>query len=59
MNDKRAAKKMAHTGYCGFYLAVVRTGALSAGETFTLVPGARDTAISELFKVAMRKTASD
>ncbi len=59
MNDKRAAKKMAHTGYCGFYLAVVRTGTLNAGETFTLVPGARDTAISELFKVAMRKTASD
>ena len=45
MNDKRAAKNGAHR-ILRLYLAVVRTGALSAGETFTLVPGARDTAIS-------------
>ena len=59
MKDKEAAKKMAQTGFCGFYLAVIRTGTISAGESFTLVHGARETPISELFQVAMRKTASD
>ena len=59
MKDKRAAKKMAQTGFSGFYLAVAEAGSIAAGETFRLVAGERQTSIGELFRVAMKKTAND
>ena len=59
MDDKQAAKKMAQSGYSGFYLSVLATGSLSPGEEFTLVPGTRQTTISSLFKVSMFKTRND
>lgn len=59
MNDNKAAKKMAQTGYCGFYLSVVKTGYIIAGESFTVVAGSRSTAISSLFKVSALKTRND
>lgn len=59
MGDKRAGKKMAQTGFSGFYLSVVAEGSLAAGETFQLVPGAREVAISELAAVSKLKTRND
>jgi MOSC domain-containing protein YiiM len=59
MGDKLAAKKMAQTGFCGVYLSVVTPGRLSAGESFRLVPGSRQTSILSLFKVSMLKTRND
>ncbi len=59
MGDKLAAKKMAQTGFCGAYLSVVTPGTLSAGESFRVVPGSRQTSVLSLFKVSMLKTRND
>lgn len=59
MGDKLAAKKMAQTGFSGFYLAVRKAGTITAGESFEVRPGNRQVSVGELFKVAMRKTRSD
>lgn len=55
MGFKHAVKMMAQSGYCGFYLAVKREGAIAAGERFELVPGPREVGIAELFRATMRK----
>ena len=59
MQDKLAAKKMAQTGFSGFYLSVTSAGSICAGETFRLIPGTRHTLISSLFKVSELKTRND
>ena len=59
MKDQLAAKKMAQTGFSGFYLAVSQAGTIMAGESFEVRPGERQVSIGALFKVAMRKTRSD
>ena len=55
MGFKHAAKMMAQSGFCGFYLAVKREGSIAAGEGFELIPGPREVGIAELFKAKMRK----
>jgi MOSC domain-containing protein YiiM len=59
MNDRLAGKKMAQTGFSGFYLSVVETGTIAAGETFGLLPGAREVAISTLGALSKLKTRND
>ena len=59
MNDKLAARKMAQTGFSGFYLSVIQEGSISAGEAFGLVPGPRETSISALSEVSKLKTRND
>lgn len=56
MGFARAAKAMAESGHCGFYLRVARAGTLAAGQAFTLQPGPREVRIDEAFrrKVARR-----
>jgi MOSC domain-containing protein YiiM len=54
MGFPQAAKLMAQSGYCGFYLAVVKTGVLRAGMSFRLVPGVRELSVPELFRLAIR-----
>lgn len=49
MGFAHAAKLMAETGACGFYLAVVQAGHLQAGQAFTLVPGSRSLRIDQAF----------
>jgi MOSC domain-containing protein YiiM len=56
MGFGQAAKLMAQSAYCGFYLAVKREGTIAAGERFELMPGPREVGIVELFKAKMRKT---
>lgn len=58
MGFNQAVKMMAQSGYCGFYLSVLKPGTIAAGESFELVPGQREVSIAELFKVKMRKQAS-
>nr|WP_315240316.1 MOSC domain-containing protein [uncultured Albidiferax sp.] len=41
-----AARDMLRSGACGFYLAVVQTGSIAAGQAFTLEPGDRQQAIA-------------
>jgi MOSC domain-containing protein YiiM len=52
----QATKLMVQSGYCGFYLAVVRPGTLRAGETFDLLPGPREVSVSELFRARAPRT---
>lgn len=55
MGFNQAAKLMSQSGWCGFYLAVVKPGSLQAGEAFELVPGPREVGIAELFRARMRR----
>lgn len=50
MGFKQAAKMMVKSGWCGFYLAVRAPGTIEAGQSFELVPGAREVSIRELFQ---------
>ncbi|QWD63866.1 MOSC domain-containing protein [Polynucleobacter sp. MWH-UH2A] len=44
---KGAAKAMVQSGYSGWYLRVIKTGIVSAGERIQLIPGPRDTSIAQ------------
>ncbi len=55
MGFNQAAKAMAQSGRCGFYLAVDVSGTVQAGESFVLIPGSRQTRISERFHTLMFK----
>lgn len=55
MGFKHAVKMMAQSGYCGFYLAVRRPGTITAGESYEVIPGAREVSIAELFKARMHR----
>jgi MOSC domain-containing protein YiiM len=41
---------MVQSGWCGWYLAVREPGTIAAGETFTVVAGAREVGVAELFR---------
>ena len=58
MGFAQASKMMASSGWCGYYLTVIQTGTIRAGESFELVPGPREVGIPELFRAKMsrRKT---
>ncbi|MDN3919328.1 MOSC domain-containing protein [Roseateles violae] len=53
MGFKQAAKLMVQSGWCGFYLSVLRPGSLAAGQDFELLPGPREVGIAELFRARM------
>jgi MOSC domain-containing protein YiiM len=55
MGFSGASKTMAQNGCCGFYLAVLEPGHLSAGESFELLAGSRQLSVSEMFKAKMFK----
>jgi len=55
MGFNMASKRMAQSGFCGFYLAVDGAGSVSAGETFTLLPGPRQLSIPESFRAKLFK----
>ena len=44
---KGAAKAMVQSGFCGWYLRVLKTGTLAAGAQITIITGARDTSIAQ------------
>lgn len=50
MGFNQAAKMMAQSGYCGFYLAVKQVGSIRAGQHAELLPGPREVSIPELFR---------
>lgn len=55
MGFAHASKRMAHSGFCGFYLSVLTPGTLRAGEAFELVPGRRSVSIPQLFAAKKAK----
>jgi MOSC domain-containing protein YiiM len=58
MGFNTAAKVMAQSGFCGFYLAVDKAGTIAAGETFTLKAGSRQMSIPSSFAVKMRRQSA-
>ena len=52
-----AAKMVAQSRWCGFWLAVRVPGSLSAGQAFELIPGPRTTGVLELFRARTAKMA--
>lgn len=57
MGFKQAATLMVDSAWCGAYLAVRTPGSITAGQSFTLVPGPREVGIAELFRARMRRSA--
>jgi MOSC domain-containing protein YiiM len=55
MGFPQAAKLMAQSAWCGFYLAVRRPGTIQAGQAFELLPGPREVGIPELFRARMSR----
>jgi MOSC domain-containing protein YiiM len=55
MGFTQASKLMFQSGFCGAYLAVLKPGTVSAGESFTLQAGSRDVNLRELFKSRARR----
>ena len=53
MGFNQAVKRMAQTGYCGFYLAVDAPGRVQVGESFSLIPGPRRVSVPESFQATM------
>lgn len=47
MRYKGAAKAMLQSGFSGWYLRVLKTGAISAGAEAVLIPGPRETSIAQ------------
>ena len=55
MGYAQAARDMVQSGCCGFYLVVERVGTLQSGETFELVPGARQMSIAQALALKRHK----
>jgi MOSC domain-containing protein YiiM len=55
MGFNTAAKAMAQSGFCGFYLAVDKAGTIAAGESFLLKAGSRQMSIPSRFATLMRR----
>lgn len=53
MGFGHAAKMMAQSCWCGFYLTVLEPGTIEAGQAFSVQPGAREVRIDELFRATM------
>ena len=47
LSYKGAVKAMLQSGFCGWYLRVLKTGTLAAGAQITVVPGAREISIAQ------------
>jgi len=44
---KGASKAMVQSGFCGWYLRVIKAGTLAAGAQINIIPGARDISIAQ------------
>jgi MOSC domain-containing protein YiiM len=50
-----AARMVAQSRWCGFWLAVRMPGTIAAGEPFELVPGPREVELQSLFRAAVER----
>jgi MOSC domain-containing protein YiiM len=55
MGFRHASKMMVQSAFCGFYLEVLQTGMVAAGDTFSVIPGAREVTIEQLFRMTTGK----
>ncbi len=51
MGFKQASRMMVQSGYTGFYLEVLETGHLQAGDSITIKPGDRDLRLDEMHRM--------
>ena len=54
MGFKHAARMMVQSGYTGFYLEVLSTGQIAAGDAIRVVPGAREVTVEEMHRLITR-----
>ncbi len=54
MGFPHAAKMMVQSGFTGFYLEVLETGTIAAGDTIRIVPGAREVTVEEMHRLKTR-----
>jgi MOSC domain-containing protein YiiM len=54
MGFNHATKMMVQSGFTGFYLEVLETGTVGAGDTIRVLPGAREVTIEELHRLMTR-----
>jgi MOSC domain-containing protein YiiM len=54
MGDPQASKKMVLEQACGWYLAVLKPGALAAGQMITVRPGPRQQTVAQAFLQTVR-----
>ncbi len=59
MGFAQAGKRMVQEARCGFYISVVETGSLQAGENFTHIPGARRLSIADAIRGKLAKHRRD
>jgi MOSC domain-containing protein YiiM len=59
MGFAQAGRRMVQEARCGFYLSVVETGSLQAGELFELVAGSRKLSIADAIRGKMAKHQRD
>lgn len=59
MGFRHASKMMVQSGYTGFYLEVLETGSIAAGDRFRVRPGAREVTISEFHRLRARGRPQD
>jgi MOSC domain-containing protein YiiM len=59
MGFAQSGKLMVQEARCGFYLSVVQTGSLQAGESFELIAGARRLSIADAIRGKMAKHRRD
>ena len=57
MGFSHASRLMAHTGFCGFYLAVQTPGTLRSGDTLQVIAGRRGLSIPAMFGAKLAKLA--
>ena len=54
MGFKHASKMMVQSGFTGFYLEVLQTGSVAAGDAFRVIPGAREVTVEESHRLRSR-----
>ena len=54
MGFPHAAKMMVQSGFTGFYLEVLQTGTVAAGDTIRIIPGAREVTVEEMHRLITR-----
>jgi MOSC domain-containing protein YiiM len=56
MGHAHAARKMMHSGFSGFYLAVDVPGSVEAGQGFEVEPGPRAMSLMALFRASRSRS---
>lgn len=54
MGFRQASKMMVQSGYTGYYLEVLQTGTVAAGDLVRVLPGPREVSIEEMHRLMTR-----